>query len=198
MLQDVPRLITGSSHSGFKLSLLEVKEGLPSVSSNCQTWALPTVMIWNSPFPTLAWFLGGSPPQPPSSSPPCVFAFLVQFPFLSPGVLTAAHTIIGVHMHVQTLVSLCLFISEQKKLQHSSGSCLPYRWASVKPQHIQRAFDPTTAIDLVHGKAQTRLWMDPFILRMRVDKVNLSLSGWGSSESYCHCWCNMTWNIQTS
>lgn len=40
--------------------------------------------------------------------PPCVFAFLVQFPFLSPGVLTAAHMIIGVHMRVRAPVSFFL------------------------------------------------------------------------------------------
>lgn len=114
------------------------------------------------------------------------------------GVDSSAHNHWGSHACPDSCVLLSLYFREHKKLGHCSGSCLPYRWASVKPQHIQHAFDPTTAIDLVHGKAQTRLWMVPFILRMRVDKVNLSVSGWGSSESYCHCWCNMSWNIQTS
>lgn len=115
-------------------------------------------------FLTLAWFLGGSPPSSlrPPSSPPCVFAFLVQFPFLSPGVLTAAYMIIGVHMHVRAPVS---FFLESWRSPSAALTAVVWRTGEHPlkerlPQDIQRAFDPTSAIDLVHGRAQTRIWME--------------------------------------
>lgn len=75
MLRVVPGLITGSSRSGFKLSLLEVKEGLPSVSSNCQTRALPTVTYLEQSFffnlcMIPGWFSSLPPPATILHPPP--------------------------------------------------------------------------------------------------------------------------------
>lgn len=93
-----------------------------SVKEATPTWYHPTVKhecsppccIWNRPFFFFlnqpSYDLWVVPPLPsssifyPPSCPPCVFAFLVQFPFLSPGVLTAAHTVTGFHMLVQASV----------------------------------------------------------------------------------------------
>lgn len=196
MLQDVPRLITVSSHSGFKRSLLEVNKGLPSVSSNCQTWALPTVTYleqsFSNPRTIPGWF------SSPSSIllPSLCFCLSGPVPISKPWGVDSSNTqplgftcmsrllcpSVSLFQGAEEAVAL-LCCTGERPLTRSTSSVL---------------LIPPPPLILVHGKAQTRLWMDPFILRKRVDKVNLSLSGWGSFESYCHCWCNTSWNFQTS
>lgn len=91
----VPGLINGSSQS-FWTSVVSVggKEVHHSLGSDCQTQTPPTVMcLEQSPlfqhFFTPGWFspLLHCPSVPPPL--PVFLTFLVQFPFLYPGVLTA-------------------------------------------------------------------------------------------------------------
>lgn len=92
----VPGLITASSRRGPKHSLLEVGKGRPRSIIQLSKMSTPRCDL----FGTILFFLnhclipGWFPLLRPSSSsvlhPPCVHALLVQFPFLSPEVLTAA------------------------------------------------------------------------------------------------------------
>lgn len=179
----MPALVTSSSRPGLKVSLLEVEQGLPSVSSTVKHDCSPSWCIWNSPFffsnPRMSpgWF---TPLLHPSSlhpsSPPCVFAFLVQFPFLSP---RGVESSIRDHWGSCACSGSCVFLVGALM---EAGCCLAYRWASVKGaftaghpgcfwSHLCHWFGARQSTNKDLNGA-------PFILTIRVDGVNLSLSGW--------------------
>lgn len=151
ILHVVPGLVTASSHCGLKLSLLEVEEGLPSVSSNCQTWTLPTVMyLEQSFFSTVAWFLGGSPPPPPSIllHPPSSILHSLCFCLSGPvpiskpwGVDSSIHENWGLY----ACPGSCFFLLKKLKVLRES-CCLEYRWASIKEVFIQNIQPPQAMV----------------------------------------------------
>lgn len=127
----VPGLITGSSQS-FWTSVVSVggKEVHHSLACDSQTQTPPTVRcLEQSPlfqrFFTPGWFspLLHCPSVPPPL--PVFLTFLVQFPFLHPGVLTAAQ--------MKTLGSS----SSVSEVWGVESFRLAYRWASITGAFIQ-------------------------------------------------------------
>lgn len=177
--EPVPWLVPPSHHWGGARFLLEA--GSVAVSSQLSKWTLPAV-IYLERLPD-SWVV--SPPPSIRLHPPLpyIHALLVQFPFLSPEVLTAAF-ITGVSVERPgSSFSLQKRTEVQRQLlfwRTGEHPLIARLVVAFFPPRIRAA----QGDGMVHGRGTNGdLKGTPFNCSFRVDGVKLRLSGWVKTES---------------